>query len=272
MAAPPPCSFLDPLSDTFLCTALHEEANIAISCARFRAVQTSMLPKHREVAVKWLIQLNYRFKLSSDTVYSSVMLLDLVSMRMPIPKPEIQMYAAACYRLAAKIDTRTPLTIEEFNSVTEQSFNHAEFIQKEVEIMRILAFKLSYATIKFYLRIFLEALKPDESVISLVNFLAEIGLMKFHFLDFRQSAIALASFVLASAGLAFPDVAANAIRISHCGNPVKLIKCVNLLRTDVEAHIKNWHAPADGKLLDLLASAKFPSDLSSLVSAILRRN
>jgi hypothetical protein len=268
ITGPAPCSLLDPLSDTIFRTALYEEASLTISCAQFLSVQLSMLPKHREVAVKWLFQLNYRFEFSSDAVYSAITFFDLVSMRMSIAKTEIQLYAAVCYCLAIKIDARTRPNIEELNSLTGQSFTNEQFVHKEVEILQVLAFKLSYPTIKFYIRMFVDALKPEKSIPVIVNFLTEIGLMKFQFLDFRQSTVALAAFVLGSAGIGFPDVAANAIRISHCENLDELIRCADLLRRDGESVAQNWKNSADQNVLDLLAAMKLPSDIRSLVSSI----
>jgi hypothetical protein len=196
------------------------------------------------------------------------MFFDLVSMRSAIPKLEIQVYAAVCYCLAIKLDARTRPTIEQLNLLTEQSFTNAQFARKEVEILQILAFKLSYATMKFFIRIFVDALKPEASVTILANFLAEIGLMKFQFLDFRQSVVALAAFVLGSAGLGFSDVAASVIRISRCEDLDEFVRCADLLRTDAEVLAQNWKNPADQKILDLLASVKFPNDIRSLVSSL----
>jgi hypothetical protein len=261
------CSLLDPLSEAVFRTAVHEEESVTISCAQFLAVQTEIVPRHREVAVKWLIQLNYRFAFSSDAIYNAVVLFDLVSMRIPIQKPEIQVYATVCYCLAVKIDARTRPSIDELNSVTGQSLTNAQLFRKEIEIIRILGFKLSYATIRLYVRIFLDALKPGESVTALVNFLSEIALMKFQFLDFRHSTVALAAFVLGSSGIGFLDVAANAIRICHCENPTEFVRCVDLLRTEGETLAKNWNGPMDQQFLDLLVSFNWRQDMKPLLSS-----
>jgi hypothetical protein len=86
---PPPGFCLLPLSDVILRTTVQKERQFSVSCQQFRRVQRQMLPKYRESAVKWLLQLNRRFSFSSDAQYNAVMYFDLVSMARPIPKSKI---------------------------------------------------------------------------------------------------------------------------------------------------------------------------------------
>jgi hypothetical protein len=263
-----PFLILDPILDVVLRTAIKEEQGLSISCDRFCAIQDEMIPQHRETVVKWLTQLNHRFKFSSDTLSNALMTFDLVSMRIGIPKSQIQIYAVGCYCLAIKADTRTCPTSEQLNAMTGIGITTAQMAEKETEILRILEFRLSYPTIKFYTRIYLDALKPVRTVSDVVNLFVEIGMSKFAFLDFRQSIVALTAMILGSATLGFPLIALNAVMISHCTEKDELLRCVSLLRAEAETVVKNWNKPSGKGVFDLFASINFTTDMTPFVSII----
>jgi hypothetical protein len=261
---------LDPVSNAILHTALQEERLLLISCDRFLEIQREMIPKYREVTVKWLIQLNYRFNFSTEAIYNAVKYFDLVSMHIPIPKSEIQVYGATCYCLAIKVDARTYPGVEELNAMTGECFTNVQYVEKEAEILQSLGFRLSYPTIRFHLRIYLEALKPGQEIQQLTGFFGEIALMKFGFLNFPTSAVALAVIVFASASIGHHAIAEQAIKMSHWANREESIKCIDLLITETEAVVKNWKNPAQQELLELLAKINFQEDFRALVLAIKR--
>jgi hypothetical protein len=243
----------DPISDVILRTALHEERNFPLSCPRFSAVQTDVHPKQREAVVKWLTQLTHGLKFHGDALSNALMTFDLISMQMPIPKAEIQIYAAVCACLAIKVDARMRPSAEQLNAITGVSLTNAEMVAKEVEILQTVGFKLSYPTVKFHVRIFLDALKPGPAVADLANFFAEVGLTKFEFLNFRQSIIGLAAIFLAAAMIGQPHVAMNAVLISHCTEKEELVKCIGLMKETVS----HWNRPVAKEMLGLLGSVDF---------------
>jgi cyclin A len=263
-------SALNPVSDAVFRTALHDEQAVDISCQQFLTNQHEMLPRYREVAVKWLLRLNERFEFAQEAVYDGVRYFDQLSMRIAIPKPEIQVYAAVCYCLAVKIDTRTSPTVEELNALSGQSFTKSQLAEKELEIVQSLSFRLSYPTCKYYLRIFLDALLPGENVVRLTSFLGELSLMKFGFLDFRPSIVALSIMIVASAGLGFRQIADNAIQISHSSNRDEVLGCVAMLKTETEEFMKSKKGKENPEFIEFLAAVNFEDDFTSLVFPIKR--
>jgi hypothetical protein len=262
---PPPGFCLSPVSDVILRTAVQEERQFSISCEQFRKLQTQMLPKYRESAVKWLLQLNHRFKFSSDALYNAVMYFDLVSMARPIPKSEIQIYVAVCYCLAVKVDARTRPTIHELNQISGESFTAIQFAEKETLIVEALSFKLSYPTVKFHTRIYLDLFECDTSLVELANFFAEITLLKFEFLDFPSSIAAIAVIVVAAGSIGMENLAAEAVRVSHCAQIDQLLACIEVLKMHGTRIVQGWKRPTSAEVLELLGRVNFGVDFRAIV-------
>jgi hypothetical protein len=189
------------------------------------------------------------------------MTFDLVAMQRSILKAEIQVYAAVYYFLAIKVDARVRPSVEQLNTITGISLTNTQMIGKEVEILQIVGFKLSYPTVKCHMRIFIDALKPRQAVVDLANFFAEVGLRKFEFLDFRQSILGLTAIILGSAMIQHAHVAMNAMLISHCTEREELAKCIGLLRETAKSIVKNWGRNVAKDVLEL-ASVNFDMDLT----------
>jgi hypothetical protein len=259
---------LSPVSDVILRTAVQEERQFSLSCDQFRKVQTQMLPKYRESAVKWLLQLNSRFKFSSDALYSAVMYFDLVSMALPIPKSEIQVYAAVCYCLAIKVDVRRRPTINELNQTSGESFTAGQFAEREMLIVETLSFKLSYPTTKFHTRIYLDLFACDARLVELANFFAEITLLKFEFLDFPPSIAAIAVIVVAAGSIGMERLAAEAVRVSHCAPIDRLLACIEVLIVHGTRVVQGWKRPTSAEVLELLARVNFGVDFKAIVTRV----
>jgi cyclin B len=189
------------MTDLILLQALEEEKLQSVSCDQFQRIQTEFRPRHREIAVKWLLQLNSRFAFSRDTIYNAVIYFDNAAMQIAIPRGQIQCYAIACFCLSVKIDLRTTPTIRQLVELTGEQFTAGLLAEKELEVLRALSFRLSYGTIVFHMRIYSQLIDRSSYLDRLAELLAELALMKFEFLDYRPSIVAVGVFVLSALAL-----------------------------------------------------------------------
>jgi cyclin B len=223
--------------------AMRDEAAMPISSERFKSIQKEMTPKHRGTAVKWIVQLNYKFGWSSDTLYHAVACFDLVSSNISIPKSEIQVYAVVCHALSAKMDMRLKVPIDQININTGESFTAEQFALKEREILDLLSYRLVYPTSKLYLRWYLNFFSSDQQMFELTNFFAEIALMKFEFMDWKPSIIGLSVFILSLGCTGKIEVAAKAMSISECKDREAVSQCVALMKVHGRRIVDLWNDP-----------------------------
>jgi hypothetical protein len=101
-------------------------------------------------------------------------------------------------------------------------------------------------------------------------FFGEIALIRFGFLDFLPSVVALAVIVVASTALGWPSVGDGAVRIADWTDREELMRCTDLLKTEAQIVMKNWKNPMEPELHALLAGITFLGDCGPMLSVIER--
>lgn len=235
--------------------SLQEEVAIPRSTNDFYDCQTEITPKQRESAVKWILKLNFYFKLTSDSTYNAVTYLDIFLSNRKIQKKELQLYAVVCYWLAAKVDTRAQPSIEKINEATGENFTQESFNSAEDIILDVLSYQLSYPTSKFFMRFYLSIGNSTDNTILIANLFTEIALLKFEFMDFKPSIIAAASVVFSLKIESRDEDAKRILSLIPCINYLSIQKCIELIQQHVIS-IKSQ--------LQFLDDIKFPIDYRSL--------
>lgn len=214
-------------------TAKKEESEVHISCNLFSSFQKELTPSNRESVVKWLIKLNYYFHLTNDVLFNTITFLDILFCNKTIKKTDISIYAAVCYWISSKVDTRAQPSVKEFNEASGFQFTKELFAKKETEIISMLNYKLHYPTTKFFMRQLQDEFysRNDTDVIDFSRFLSEVSIIKFEFLDYKPSIIASSILIIASSSFGHMgnaiDVAVKEIKYGTDVNCIK--KCVDLL-------------------------------------------
>ena len=221
-------------TELIISQARNEEILIPISCDLFLSAQKAILPEFRESAVKWAIRINYYFRLTNDVLFNAISYFDILLCHKTITKSEILIYIAVCYWISAKVDTRKQPSVQELNEASGAHFTSQQFIEVEVELLKILHFKLQYPTTKFFMRQQQHEFKAvdDSHVLDMSRFISEVSLLKFQFLDYRYSIIASSITILSFA--AFNHIS-KAIEVAtkelqFGTNPDILKNCVSLLK------------------------------------------
>ena len=210
-------------------TAMEEQSLTPISKEAIIATQTEMSTKHREIVVRWLIQLNYHFKLTSDTLYNAVSFFDIYISKCPIKLSELQLYAAVCYWMSAKVDTRCQPSVEDFNKISNEHFTVEQFSKAEVEVFRALNYRLSYPTSKFFMRRLLLLTSKDQYVIEMTNFFTEIALQKWDYVGIPPYIIAVSAIFCSCASLENEEDAFVIMKACHSEDYDQLIECIKLM-------------------------------------------
>ncbi|KAH0791150.1 Cyclin, N-terminal domain containing protein [Histomonas meleagridis] len=240
-------------------TALEQETTILKSSEAFLHTQCQITPSKREIVVKWLIQINYHFKFPSDTLYNAVTYLDICLSKINIPKKEMRLYATACYRISAKVDTRLQPSVEQLKAVTWKEFDEEKLSEIENIVIRELSFNLSYPTSKFFMRFYLDIGNSTPETNQFANIFTELALMKFEFFDQRPSIIAAASVILTFDAAGNHDGAFRVVRFIGDSSTKEITKCI-LCFEDYVMRLRNQ---ASGKN-NIFDSLRIPIDCNKL--------
>jgi hypothetical protein len=248
--------------DLIFLHSLQSEQSIPRSTSKILALQSAFHPNLREQAVTRIIQFNYHFQLTSDTLYNAVTYLDIVLSSIPIATTDVEVLATVCFWLSAKVDTRVQPTVEKLNATTGNSYTTETFRQMELQIVSALGFQLSFPTPKMFMRRFLEMSRANSAVIEESNVLAEIALMKFKFVDIRPSMIAAAAVAVSWASLGNMEVARDVVRSSLCHDTRLLADCMKTLVTYGQRIVSTGKSGAIQKLFE---SVDLKFDINSLL-------
>ena len=262
----------DTPTERILKQAICEENELRISSARFLEVQKEMIPRHREVAVKWLIKLNYEFGYPSDTLHNAIVLFDLVTQSINIPRDEIQVYAIVCYFVSAKLDVgvMTKLTVERVNSKTGQNFTAQQFARTEIAILQACQFKVGYPTVKLFQRAYHDEIEDaDPCLYELSTFFVEVALIKFEFMDFPSSLIALAAFILSGLCLESPTPTPMSRKVIDFYERDSLIACITKIRDHARSIIQTWSTSESSHIRELFQRIHLDIDIPTGITQYL---
>ncbi|KAK7310822.1 hypothetical protein RJT34_08572 [Clitoria ternatea] len=165
-------------------------------------VQRGVTTNMRGILVDWLIEVAEEYKLLSDTLHLSVSYIDKFLSLKPVSKSRLQLLGVSSMLIASKYEEITPPHVEEFCLATDNTYNKAEVLSMETEILGCLNFELGNPTVKTFLRRFTGFACEDEEGPSLklefmCYYLAELSLLDYYCLKFLPSMVAASTVFLA---------------------------------------------------------------------------
>lgn len=151
----------------------------------------------RSILVDWLVEVGQEYRLTSDTLFLTVNLLDRFLSLHVVSRDELQLAGIACMWLAAKYEEIYAPSANNFCYITDNTYTECQLVKMEALVLSTLGFKLTVPTAKIFLRRCLQAAAADERLHYLASYLCEITLLQDGMLHFLPSQIAAASVYLA---------------------------------------------------------------------------
>ena len=94
--------------------------------------------------VDWLTQVQHHLKLSEETLYRTVIILDTVLWQRSVEPNILQLVGITALLLASKLEEYYPVELPKLIHLTENSYRKKEVIEMEKTILMVLEFKVSY--------------------------------------------------------------------------------------------------------------------------------
>ncbi|XP_019436396.1 PREDICTED: cyclin-A2-4-like isoform X4 [Lupinus angustifolius] len=199
--------FEDPIFCTIYVVDIYDNLRVAELSRRpyphfMETVQQDITQTMRGLLVDWLVEVSEEYKLVPDTLYLSIYLIDWFLSKNCIERQRLQLLGITCMLIASKYEEINAPRIEEFCLITDNTYTKEEVLKMEIQVLKSVAYQLFAPTTKTFLRRFLRAAQasyPDPIIDleCLGNYLAELTLMNYDFLNFLPSMIAASAVFLA---------------------------------------------------------------------------
>ncbi|XP_020223100.1 cyclin-A2-2 isoform X2 [Cajanus cajan] len=208
-------------------------------------LQQDINPSMRGILIDWLVEVSEEYKLVPDTLYLTVNLIDRFLSQSLIQKQRLQLLGVTCMLIASKYEEMCAPRVEDFCFITDNSYTKAEVLKMESEILNVLHFQLSVPTTKTFLRRFILAAQysykvSDAELEFLANYLAELTLVEYSFLQFLPSLIAASAVLLARWTLNQSEHPWNSTMEHYTNYKVSELKTTVLALADLQLDTKGY--------------------------------
>ncbi|CAB4303220.1 unnamed protein product [Prunus armeniaca] len=141
------------------------------------------------------------YKLVADTLYLTVYLIDWFLCHNYTERTRLQLLGITCMLIASKYEEICAPRVEELCFMTDNTYSKEEVLKMESQVLKYFGFQLFAPTTKTFLRRFLRAAQasyktPSLELEYLANYLAELTLVDYSFLNFLPSVIAASAVFL----------------------------------------------------------------------------
>ena len=160
-----------------------------------------------------------------------------------VVRAKLQLLGVTCMLVAAKYEEIYAPQVDEFCYITDNTYDRAQMLAMEREILDTLSFELTTPTTKSFLRRFLRAAEADQKTEFLASFLAELTLLEYSFLRFPPSLVAASAVFLALHALHRQPWSATLEHYAGYGAPA-LRECVEALLEVFAASKRSATLPA----------------------------
>nr|KYP70463.1 Putative cyclin-A3-1 [Cajanus cajan] len=160
-------------------------------------VQKGVTTTMRAVLVDWLVEVAEEYKLLSDTLHLSVSYIDRFLSVNPVTRSTLQLLGVSSMLIASKYEEIDPPSVDKFCTITDNTYDKAEVVKMEAEILKSLNFEMGNPTVNTFLRSFTDVTSENQNFKFLSCYLAELSLLDYDCLRFLPSAVAASVIFLA---------------------------------------------------------------------------
>ena len=145
----------------------------------------------RSILIDWLIDVQLRFKLKSETLFLTVNIIDRYLSKLNIHKTKLQLLGTTAMYIASKYEEIYPPKVKDFAYVTDNTYSRSEILIMEQDILNILSFNISLPSSYHFLQQFWHTSGIINSkVLFMGKYLLELCLLDFKTMHYRPSLIA----------------------------------------------------------------------------------
>jgi len=178
--------------------------------------QVHVNAKMRGILVDWLVSVQQKYKLKSETLFLAVSLLDRYLEQKATARRYLQLVGVTALLIAAKFEEMYPPQISDLVYVTDKAYSRDDIIKMEVSILTALDFKICNPTPMHFLERYQTVNGCNEAHRGLAQYLLELALPDYNMLKYGASCRAASAVFLSNKLLRqTPAWKAAAVKHSH---------------------------------------------------------
>lgn len=174
-----------------------EEANL-LPLPAYMDRQPQVNAKMRSVLVDWLVDVHKKYKLTPETLFLAIGIVDRFLEKRATAKRNLQLVGVTALLIAAKFEELYPPQINDFVYVTDKAYTKDEVIKMEVCILTALDFKICRPTPVIFLERYQFVNGCTEAQKDLALYLLELTLVDYKMVKYAPSHLAAAAVLLSN--------------------------------------------------------------------------
>jgi cyclin B len=174
------------------------------SLANFMDKQKDINARMRTVLVDWLVEVHRKFKLTSQTYFLAINMVDRYLAHHNIARTKLQLLGCTCLWIASKYHEIYSPEMDDFVYISDNAFSTEQLTEMEVDVLKTLSFELTVPTVlsyaERYSKISSHYLKKEREmkiIADLIMYCAEHCVITYTLAQRAPSLLGAACFVLA---------------------------------------------------------------------------
>ncbi|XP_063933543.1 G2/mitotic-specific cyclin-B-like [Zophobas morio] len=159
--------------------------------------QTDISPKMRAILIDWLIDVHLRFKLTQETLYLTVSIIDRFLSLTIITRDKLQLVGVTAMLIGSKFEEIYAPEVNDFVYITDDAYTRNQILEMERTILNTLNFQIATAYPLHFLRRASKVADADPLTHTMAKYLMELTLPYTDSLRFLPSMIAASALCLA---------------------------------------------------------------------------
>ena len=144
----------------------------------------------RAILIDWLVEVHYRFRLKSETLFQTVWIIDTYLSLIQITRAKLQLLGIASLLISCKSNEIYYPQLNEFTDITDGAYVKSELINMEKKVLKILDFNIIAPTPNDFYNIISKAFCFDQRQFYLGKYFLESALIDYRMLKYTPSVIA----------------------------------------------------------------------------------
>jgi cyclin B len=154
-------------------------------------IQDDINEQMRAILIDWLIEVHYRFRLRSETLFQTVWIIDTYLSLKQITRAKLQLLGIASLLISCKSQEIYYPPLKEFIDITDGAYVKNELLLMENYVLKVLNFNIVSPTSNDFFNIIAKAFNFDKKQFYLGKYFLESALIDYQMIRFSPSVLAV---------------------------------------------------------------------------------
>jgi len=228
-----------------------DEEDFSVLPPDFLQDQPELSGDDRASAVDWLIEVQVKYKLRTETLFLAVGLFDRYLSRKKVKQADLQLVAVTSIFLASKFEEIDPLDARDFVHMTQQACARQDILNMEARMLSALEFGLCRPTPVHFIDRYQRANESNQNHRFLLEYFLQLALVELSMCRYTPSQQVSASLLVISRltgqSLTWPEALLRDDHSEH--HQTCVMRCATELCRILEAAEQSPHQAARQKFL-----------------------